>query len=215
MPNETNWQDITRRLDISKASVTDTCNKKERAKGRAIKKIPYIFTVPATSFNMSITNLKQKGLLLAQYNYTAPASFKLLRVDSFSSDDLVLNPPAICIRYRIGTTVYRYRLPYSNSAVEAILLSSGRVQCPVYINQLIKANFTVEFWTGHIAGIAGQQFSVPAFTVETNLLMLPDNSDSLYDSFGTSESLTRADLSIAMPETLPVDYGASSTWLTN
>ena len=199
MPNETNWQDITRRLDINKASVTDTCNPKARAKGRAIKKIPYIFTVPATSFDMSTTNLKQKGLLLAQYNYTAPAAFKVLHANSPTGGDFVLNPPAICIRYRVGTTVYRYRLPYNNSAVEAVLLSSGRVQCPVYVNQLIKANFTVEFWTGHIAGISGQQFSMPAFTVETNLLVLPDNSDSLYDSFDASESLTRAALSIAMP----------------
>ena len=77
MPNETNWQDITRRLDINEASVTDTCYPKTRGKSRAIKKIPLSFTLPAVTVpTANVFGYYRR--LVHQMNCVAVANFKII-----------------------------------------------------------------------------------------------------------------------------------------
>lgn len=215
MPNETNWQDITRRLDITPATQTDACNHKTRARGRAIGKIPWKFNIPAVSVEplavvpSVFSGNEMNGCLIAQFNYTAPSNFKLLDGRVITQTSSAANESVYAISYRVGTTVYRYRLP--NRYTE--LLALYHLQAPVYFNQLIKANFKIEVWAGFVGTIL--PIESPANTLTTNLLITPDNSDETSDSFDPLVEMARADLDSDFPEALPTVYGDDSSWLTN
>lgn len=215
MPNETNWQDITRRLDITPATQTDACNHKTRARGRAITKVPYSFIIPAANIDTSLTGIAQRGALVRQLNYTAPSNFKMLSWTSSLATTDISNLAIVCIRYREGGTVYRYRMHTTNETYYDDILDVATgvpVPAPLYTNQRIKANFCIEFWSSF--GF-GETIDMREFTVLTNLLLLPANANTTGTTFEKLEQLERADLALAMPETLPVTYGASSSWLTN
>lgn len=217
MPNETNWQDITRRLDISQADVTTACQHKERSKGRAIKKIPWKFTVPATSNDLTTLGIIE-GCLLQQFNYTAPHSFRLLdafMIRQFQSATVI---PLVCVKWRVGSTVHRYMLPYAESTQNIIANYNSKVQAPLYNRERILPNFTIELWSHYL------NYQIPSFArtvatdltvLTTSLLSIPDNSDSLDDSFNVEETIMRATLVSTFPEALPTVTTDNSSWLTN
>lgn len=215
MPNETNWQDITRRLDINEASVTDTCYPKARSKGRAIKKIGREFTIPSLTYNplainpaMFFSSNSINGTLITQFNYVAPANFKLLKFSiNYPSAS---NAIGYYIRYREGNTIYRYRLP----SLYSIFTDYPSVQAEPYVAQLIKKNFTVEVWAGYVT-LAFITTTPAAQTITTNLLSIPANSDSIIDEFAEPDEYTRAEQASTFPEVLPTVYGPNVQWLTN
>lgn len=212
MPNETNWQDITRRLDINKASVTDTCNHKERSKGRAIRKIGTEFTIPQVLVEYYNNGIHAAGALVHQINFTAPSAFRILSMTKSWPQifGLATSPMTVCIRYRIGGTVYRYKIDTTYDGVPYDV-----VQAPAYTNQRIEANFCIEFWSAQIQPgpiSYGQSF---AATVTINTLSIPDSSDDTGNTLDSVNTQTRADLDVAFPDTLPTVYGDNSCWLTN
>lgn len=199
-----NFENITRRLDINPASVDSTYNK-TRAKGRIIGKVPYTFTVPEFSTTTTAHTGGKIGCLMAQYNYTFPRSFKILKTSVVYADYSNLFP-TVAIKYRIGTTVYRYYLPWSNPMVA--------LPIDQYNGELIQPNFCLEYWCRLSSGF-GSNYFVQEVLVTTNLLANPTSPDELYVNTAPTESLLRATLAQAMPETLPVTYVSGSSWLTN
>lgn len=87
----------------------------------------------------SYTGLVYAGasVIVAQFNFSASQNF------------ILLNRPTkptgvnygLCIRYRVGETVYRYKLWTDDNFV---LNDDG---APLYTNQLIKKNFVLEVWS--------------------------------------------------------------------
>jgi hypothetical protein len=212
MPNETNWQDITRRLDISQASVTTACQHKERDKGRAIRKIGTEFTIPQVLVDYVANGITVAGALVHQINYTAPSAFRILGLRKTWPQifGLATAPMAVCIRYRVGGTVYRYKIFTTFGAVGYDI-----VQAADYTNQRIEANFAIEFWSAQIQpGPVSYGQSFPT-VVELNTLSIPASSNSTVNTFDSVNTQTRADLDVAFPEPLPTVYGDNSCWLTN
>src|SRR5688572_18229142 len=74
--------------------------------------------------------------LVQQYNFSASKSFYL---KNRPAKPLGVNY-LLCIKYRIGETVYRYKL-WSN--VGEVTLN----EVPLYTNQLILPNFVLEVWS--------------------------------------------------------------------
>jgi len=70
----------------------------------------------------------------AQYNYSASTSFRLL---SLPAKPTGVNY-GLCIRYRVGTTVTRYKLWEDDAFI---------LQAPLYTNEIIKPNFVLEMWS--------------------------------------------------------------------
>jgi len=218
MPNETNWQDITRRLDINPASVTtDSPLHKARGKGRAIKKVPWTFAIPAFTYDVN-TNGIPEGCLIGQYNYTAPKTFRMLNYELVAPLSSAPQVPLVTIKWRIGTVVTRYMLPYNRSSFNIIEQWNRKVQAPMYDRQRIPINFCIEFWTHYLT------YQIPAFArivtmldsdITTGLLALPASSDSLSETFDISENIARTELVSTFPEALPTVTTENSSWITN
>jgi hypothetical protein len=213
---ETNWQNITRRLDINQAS-RDSTYDKTRGHGRTIKKVPWAFTIPAFTYNVNANSIPE-GCLLAQYNYTAPKAFRLLRAVIQTPQSAAPQVPLVCIKWRVGDIVHRYMLPYVYSSFNIVEQHNRKVQAPLYDEQRIPANFCIEFWTHYLI------YQIPFFarivTIEdssmtTNLLELPDDADETEETFDIAEILPRADLVSTFDEALPTVTVSNSSWLTN
>jgi hypothetical protein len=211
---ETNWQDITRRLDINQADVTETCNPKPRGKGRAIGKVNYQFTIPAVNIDLGAAGVNSYGALFHQFNYTAPSSFRILNWTKGQATTDITNMCLVAVRYRVGTTVYRYRLTVANDSALDELFDSffAVVRAPRYNGERIGANFSIELWSYFSSG---RPVILNDITVTTGLLALPSSSNETEQDIPLAQTMNRAALALPMPEFLPVTYDAGSQWLTN
>jgi hypothetical protein len=209
---ETKFENITNRLDINPAT-RDTTYDKTLQKGRTIKKIPYQFVIPRTQIDLVAVGVAAGGALIHQFNLTAPINFRLLNNTVAILNQDILTYAFICIRYRIGATVVRYRLKLSgDSSFEALLDNFSGVQAPAYNGQQIKTNFAIELWT--LNG-AQTNIDVGPFTVTTGLLRVPYYPGEEEAEIAIADELDRAELDQPMPEVLPTTYGDASCWLTN
>ena len=215
---ETSWQNITRRLDIVQAT-RDTTFDKTKAKGRGLAKIPYRFTVPSIRYNPTdlglptgFGSLAVIGSLIATFHFTAPSNFRLLHpiIPSTGATNRVL----IAISYREGTTVTRYQIRNLPASIinDDIMRVFMKVACPVYTNQLIKANFSIEYYSLNLTNVTTTQ---PAINLDTNLLAIPADTDELYVDIPCLETVMRTDIDEAFPEPIPTAYDQSTTWITN
>lgn len=212
---------IVKYLDINKAGKATTDAQggalKDRtkliSKSRAIKKLNYTFNIAnATGSNPGF------GRIVAQYNFTAPKAFSILHV---LSDRVGAHTPieaaVMCVRYRIGETVYRYMLPISSILPYNDLFIDNTftfpVQASLYNNQVIKANFCIEFWC---LGVGFVNWNMGNLTIVSSLLINPVSADQkYYYPVSPLVSMNRANLVVAFPEALPTVYDANSAWLTN
>lgn len=203
MPSSFN--DITRRLDINPAS-RDTTNDKTLKAARGITKVGIAFEIPL----LTGTNLRRK--ILQQINYTMTAPFKIRKIIPLY-DVTTFGVASLTIRFRQGQTVHRYRLDFSQSSVvRDFIVNNTAVQASLYNGEVIQPNFCIEVWGVADIGL----YSFGPFDVVTSRLRVPNTEcESNYSLDIDGAVLTRADLVQPMPETLPVDYGASSVWLDN
>lgn len=204
--------EISNRLDIRK-SERDTTNDKSLQKSRPIQKVPYSFVIPRVQIDLTSFGVAQGGALVHQFNITAPRAFRILLNSARLNEADILTYALICVRYRVGTTVYRYRLKLSgDSILEGLLDNFSGVQAPAYYNQHIGANFCIEFWTLN----AGQtNIDVGPWTVMTGLLRNPLNVDDIGSEIAIVTEMARDDLSQPLPDVLPTPYGDDSCFLTN
>lgn len=211
----TTFENVTRRLDKNLAT-QDTTYDKSRLFGRDIKKIPYVVVVPTFSMvagdvgiSVPYSDHKFAGCMAIQYNYTAPRSFKFLKYKLDAAAPKTFRTPVVSVRYRVGTTVTRYKFP----EFQYIDDYYDNINCAFYSGQLIQPNFCIEFWTGYTDNSFPLAFNKRRLT--TNLLKVPSSVDEKEILIETVEIVPRLTLQKLMPETLPVVYGASSSWLTN
>jgi len=99
--------------------------------------------LPAFSYD-AVGTVGDASQIVAQFNFSASRDFYLLTRPT--------KPEGVnyglCIRYRIGTTVYRYKLWED----DLFILSSATLS---YSKNLIKKNFVLEVW--NFAGVASSQ----------------------------------------------------------
>lgn len=179
---------------------------------RYIRKINTYITTPAFTFDGSA---RPQGILIFQCNFTVSSDFYVLNTPQvLPYAALFTFPPIVCIKYRIGTTAYRYRLPCEvvSPALNANDYRTQDVQATVYSNELIKKNFTIEFWQK----VSNNTVTCPSLEFKLSMLDNPETPNDIENDVLPIESLTRADLVLTInPEVLPTPYISSSYWLTN
>lgn len=212
---ESSWQNITRRLDINQVE-RDTTYDKSRTKGRAIRKVPLVFTIPA----QTLTGAWKYKTLIHQMNCTASRAFKIINIENTYDNEQGIVPSCVmCIRYRVGGTVYRYRIGPSNvNAVAEALVGDAlksAVQTTVYAGQTIQPNFVIEWW--HAQAFNFFNIKTSTLNITTNRLALPADADELNSDVLTTDAtqVERDEITVALPEAIPTTYPASSQWLTN
>ena len=215
---ETPWQNITRRIDISPATI-DRTKDKERQKGRVLGRIPYVIQLPAIDFIpfdvIDVNDPLSRGLIAMQFNGTAPLSFKLeqpqIKNYSLPIGDIV----SLYIRYRVGETIYRYRLPYQDADMEFYAQQHEFVQCPTYTQQSIGKYFSIEVIFGEILNeFVPIQIPAQAFTISAN--KIPDTPDQHFEDIVlASYSRTSLTTVVNLNEPIPTPYPAAMSWLSN
>lgn len=97
------------------------------------------FTLPA--FELEPPVWKGASEIARQYNYSASKNFALRRRPNKPTDATYV----LCIKYRIGDAVSRYKLWEDEN-----LVLNG---VPLYTGQIIKKNFCLEIWTLNNGGV--------------------------------------------------------------
>lgn len=143
------------------------------------------YTVTLPAFSVSAPTWKGASEIVRQYNYTASRAFYLT--------NLPTKPTGVnfglCIRYRIGDTVYRYKLWDDDDFI------LGPLAAPLYNKEIIKANFVLEVWS--LEGEATQSLAA-ALSVITSIRNVPTDLRSVTaTALAYSEVLTYADLTFA------------------
>lgn len=100
-------------------------------------------------FSYAVTN-QTPSICVAQFNFSASSNFVLANRPTKPSG---VNY-GLCIRYRVGETVYRYKLWTDNNFV------LNDAAAPLYTGQLIKKNFVLEIWS-----FVGQTTAVQATAI--------------------------------------------------
>ena len=107
--------------------------------------------VSLPAFTYTNPDFHGAGIVVAQYNYSADRNFRLTRRPAKPTD---VNY-GLCIRFRVGTTVYRYRLWEFDLNPD---------ENPLYTNQLIGKNFVLEIWTLQGQTTSSQDEAITLFT---------------------------------------------------
>ena len=92
--------------------------------------------------------------IATQFNFTATKNFILLNKPS---KPLGVNY-GLCIRYRVGETIYRYKLWEDASFV------LNDFTTPLYTNQIIRKNFVLEVWVFAGATAVSQTAAIRMFS---------------------------------------------------
>lgn len=103
------------------------------------EKLKSYLTIP--QFSLPRLDWIGASVICCQLNYTLPWTFRLSGWKSLSAVDPALNF-SICIRYRIGHTVYRYRLFQAPGETSLYV--------PDYAGELIYPHFSLECWSSFI-----------------------------------------------------------------
>lgn len=149
-----------------------------------IARVGSYILIPAFSYS----DISWKGVseVVCQFNFSAEKSFVLRNVPTTPTSDQFI----ACIRYRVGNTVYRYKLW---SGVGEVLANA-----PDYSGQVIKKNFVIEIW--NVANV-----TAPANTAEisfnTSVVSIPTDFRSLTSTeLATSTEVTYDDLKTTVGE---------------
>lgn len=134
--------------------------------------------------------------LVTQFNFSASKNFYLKnRPAKPSGVDYLL-----CIKYRVGQTVYRYKLWQHAGA-------TGMDEVPLYMSQVIKKNFVLEVWS---TGVTATQ--TEAINIITSVVQIPTDISNLADvAFATGTEFNDynpvAQASIDLPATVLHSFG--------
>jgi hypothetical protein len=162
---------------------------------RADRTFGYVL-VPA--FAIGPLEWKGSSEIVQQYNYSASKNFALRSRPTKPTDaDYVL-----CIRYRVGDTVTRYKL-----------WDDGDLRLPnveLYAGQIIKKNFCIEVWSLLDSTTATQLTDI---TLRTGIMRavtdLTSTPADFSDASGTAATLAITPLTLASP----ASYGTLNLWL--
>jgi hypothetical protein len=196
------FDNITTRLDIHKSSV-DSSVDKVRSKGRAIKKVHTTITIPVDETIVTGDYWRRS---IRQYNFSASGAFRILNYTIIPSPLGVVPAHLLCIKYREGSVVTRYRLAErpTTGAQYDLWEPAALVACQTqpYTNEIIKSNFSLEFWgatflTNRYCGIE----------LIFNALVIPASASITAIDLPFTIKLERSDVEQTLPLTLPVAFG--------
>lgn len=128
---------VGKRLTLTPALVSEESPlRKSYGLASDVRRLFKFFTIPQT-FTDEFQYSRQ---LLFQFNVTLTENFYLLNVEQYRAftRSLIVGG-CLCIKYRIGTTVYRYKLLDHSTTNDWNYFTW-------YSNQLIRKNFCIEFW---------------------------------------------------------------------
>lgn len=180
---------------------------------RAIKKIPYVITLPA--YFLPYPNDAVIPQLIFQYNVTMPLQWGInkLRV-KLTNHPITGDLPGGCItvKWRVGNVVSRYVLDGSPSVPS--LLPNTQLNFSWYSGQAIPKNFCIEFWMS--APVNNPQFVgvYKDLILETTNLINPASPDQTEIHLQANAPITLQQLATVMPEPTPTDNQLNA-WLDN
>lgn len=177
---------------------------------RPIKKLFYSFVLPQSEMPSGAV----AKCLARQFNYSMPFDFYITEfTPQFSPEGLVVLP-IVCIRYRIGTQVFRYRLHYNDKirpTLDSGLDKIPYVNAPVYNGELIKKNFVIELWS-----VLTFYTQAGPTLFQTSVARLPSDANEIEPITGaTGVGYARSELVVALPEAIPTIYPSYGPWLDN
>lgn len=109
--------------------------------------------------------------LMFQYNLTFSEDFYFVNVKQYQSGltPFMIVGGCLCVKYRVGTTVYRYRLLDHNTNVDWSFF-------PLYTNQKVRKNFCIEFWADNFVNVNEVRYGLlQGITFQTSSIYLPTN----------------------------------------
>lgn len=181
------------------------------AKTRDIKKIPGVFYLPEHYEVTGDTN--QVGFIVFQYNVTLSEPVYILNAPALLTYDggVRFQNCFLCIRWRVGNTVYRYRLTdiRDEFGFEGIF---GYFN--TYTNQLVPVNFVIEYWIKWDVNVLSPQVGSVLTRMVTSIEVNPQTADEIEHVLVTP-TFVRDELFVALPETIPTPYDAAGPYLTN
>ena len=139
--------------------------------------------------------------LVKQYNFSASQDFYLRNRPRRPSGANFL----LCIRYRVGTNVFRYKL-WSGVG------ETGLDEVPLYQSQVIKKNFVLEVWN-----VGSSVLNATEIRVMTSIFTLPTditNYSPVPLAVGAAYN-TQAQANQSDGFTLPIIFSEDSRWLDN
>lgn len=185
-----------------------------QVKSRPIKLIPGYFYIP--NHLEPVFNTGQRGFIGYQYDFAFDASFYILNADSLVNEftQIFTNNADVCVRYRVGTKVYRYHLgSFYKPLAQSFLFA------PQYNGEVIGKNFVIEVWV---------QYDISVFNYFGTFNNDP-NGTKIYTSFlfeplDANETERRMDDGYFVrdelfvdfdPEAIPTDYSGTGASISN
>jgi len=152
-------------------------------------------------------------LIVGQYNYTIGYPVTIINTTDIVLDPAkgILNNVAICLRYRVGNTVYRYLLSKTLNAT-----SRSKIPYPFYSNQVIKSNFVIEFW--QLNQVAANVGVTADFLFKTGQIYIPTDETDSGPTIMPIQSVDYTTLKTGFPTGVPPivePQNAAGPWLSN
>jgi hypothetical protein len=171
----------------------------------AVKVGPVRAYINLPAFSQAGVTWKGGSEIVMQYNYSASKAFVLNNRPVMPTGANYL----LCIKYRVGYTVYRYKL-WQN-------IGEVLPEVPLYTGQVIKANFVLEIWNIETSTVVSSE---DGLDIILSLRRINSDFTSLADySEDTGDEQTFAELKIFtgypdLPtENLIANYSPDSTGL--
>ncbi len=213
------FPDVTKHLDLLKSRQATADEAKNAtqpfdkyyglSKSRDIKKIYTYLVLPTFQVLHQNLNFIRRRLLF-QYNIVAPKSFYILNNSTIFQRGVNFKNCFICIKWRVGTNVFRYRLTLT-PPVDAYSSNPFKVDLnpyfEIYNNQLISKNCVIEVWEGRTEPIISSNAIVGLIqdiSIQTSILSNPQVADDI--EIDLQQIVTPfVNLSFNLPMNLPQD----------
>lgn len=158
---------------------------------------------------------KNAPLIIGQYNYSVGTAITII-----NPLDVTLDPAgvdlnvAVAIRYRIGTTVFRYLLAKTVPNLYPVV-TRDLFPFPSYTNQLIKGNFVIEFWQLGPMLITTPVGIFKDIFLKTGRIYFPSDYEDTGNVIQPTSTCLLNQLTTALPETLPTNQDPAGPWISN
>lgn len=183
-------------------------------KTRPIKKLQVSFSLLAHTVPFS--SVAFIGQLMFQYNFTFNGK---LFITSVLNNSALIRGGCLTVKYRVGSTVYRYALCGSQEYIIRLMgpltHTINVMNFPLYDGQVIEKNCVFEFWANFDSALAYDPIGVVGdLLIESSRLVNPATPDEIDRTYGSVAAIDRAAFAVALPAALPYAQ-ATQVWLDN
>lgn len=169
-----------------------------RLSSRDIKKLHYYLTIPAKYYDYDEIKNEQVPRMLFQYNVILPGSSYILEVPSVTG---ILKCGVLCVKYRVGSVVYRYRLARSSNLPNPLKYT----YFPAYNREILQPYAVIEFWfTGTSAMFKYDAGVVSPISFKLSKLVNPTTPDQTAVIADAAAALDISAIGFDMDASLPI-----------